>query len=278
MSETNGMNDYALLDSGNGRRLERFAGCTVSRPAPGALWRQGLPKNIWTAADLSFSRETGWQGEAPANWHVHIGGVTMTLRPAGGGQVGLFPEHAAAAKKILARAEAPGRVLNLFAHTGLATLMLAAAGNSEITHVDGAAVSVKQARENAALSGLSEKSIRWLVDDTLTFLRREARREKRYDIILADPPSFGRGGKKAGEWRLERDLPELLALSRELLNESALLVLTCHTEGWADGRLSEMIREHASLKHVEEENLTLTPEAASGKPLPGGTMLFAVRP
>lgn len=280
------MTDYALLDCGNGRRLERLGGVTVSRPAPGATGKRGLPDAAWNAAHLTFtrgtSRGTGWRGEAPNDWRVRLGGVTMALRPAAAGQIGVFPEHAAVAEKILSRIakseNAPLRVLNLFAHTGLATLMLASKGCTA-AHVDGSAAAVKQARENAALSALADKPVRWLTDDALAFMRREVRREKKYDILLADPPAFGRGGsnggKKLGEWKLERDLPELLELADKLLERNALLALTCHSEGWEDGRLSEAVRANKHFKNIKEEKLTLTPETKSGAPLPGGHLLLA---
>jgi 23S rRNA (cytosine1962-C5)-methyltransferase len=275
--------DHALLDCGGGRRLERFGTVLVSRPAPGAQWRRGLPESAWNAAELSFTRETGWRGEAPPGWRVRLGGVVMGLRPAAAGQVGVFPEHAAVAGRILDRAVhignnsggGPVRVLNLFAHTGLATLMLAAGGDFEIVHVDGAVAPVKQARENAALSGLADKPIRWLTDDALGFLRRETRRGNRYDIILADPPAFGRGGKKGGEWRLERDLPELLALADSLLDPGGLLALTCHSEGWDSGGIAATVREHTGLRNIEGEQLLLRAETDAGMPLPGGQLLLA---
>lgn len=270
---------YALLDCGDKRRLERFGAVLVSRPAPGAAWNRGLPVAAWNAAALAFDKEQGWRGEAPPDWRVRIGGVTMALRPAGAGQIGVFPEHAAVAERILRRhadSPVPLRVLNLFAHTGLATLMLAAAGGFALTHVDGAAASVKQARENAALSDLADRPVRWIAEDAAAYMRRETRRGKRYDILLADPPSFGRGGKGAAkEWKLERDLPDLLRLARALLGDGGLLALTCHSEGWKDGRLSDAVRETGGFTNIAEESLTLSPETPRGNNLPGGRLLFA---
>lgn len=274
------MSDYALLDCGGGRRLERFGGVLVSRPAPGAHWRRGLPDDAWNAAELSFTKESGWRGDAPADWTVRLGGVTTGLRPAGAGQVGVFPEHAAVAAKILSRRRSaagestPLRVLNLFAHTGLATLMLAAA-DCEIVHIDGAAAAVGQARANAALSGLADKPVRWIADDAVKFMRREVRRGRKYGVVLADPPAFGRGGKNNGEWKLERDLPALLGLADALLDAGGLLALTCHSEGWEDGRLPAVVRENTGMREIAEEPLTLAPESPQGNPLPGGRLLFA---
>lgn len=267
---------YAFLDCGDGRRLERMGGIVVARPAPAAIWRRRLPDAAWNAADLSFDRRSGWRGTAPDGWRMRLGGVVMALRPAAAGQVGAFPEHAAVAVKILSLPfpeERPIRALNLFAHTGLTTLMLAASPLPfETAHVDGAPASVKQARENAALSGLADRPVRWLADDALGFMRREVRREKRYDVVVADPPAFGRGGKKGGEWKLDRDLPTLLGLARELLREGGTLAVTCHSEGWEDGRLSEAVRDYAGARNVAEEPLALRPEAGGGAALPCGRL------
>lgn len=226
-----GDDGYSFLDCGGGRRLERFGEVTVSRPAPGAVLPAALPEERWRGAALAFERGAGWRGEAPAGWRVALKGAVMELRPAAAGQVGVFPEHdrvAARLESLIARIPAP-RVLNLFAHTGLVTLRLARAG-AAVAHVDAAPAAVRQARRNAELSGLGDAPVRWLVDDVLTFLRREARRKSRYHAVVADPPAHGRSGRR--EWRLRRDLPELLALAGELLEPAASAVcVSCHSEG-----------------------------------------------
>lgn len=272
--------EYAFLDCGEGLRLERMGGVTVARPAPGAAWRRGLSPEAWEAAALSFTKEGGWKGDAPPDWRVRLGNAELRLRPMAGGQVGVFPEHAAVAESLLFLKDfPPGKVspaLNLFAHTGLATLLLAATGRFAVAHVDGAPASVKRARENAALSGLAEKPVRWLVDDALAFLRRETRRGKKYDLILADPPAFGRAGNAGGPgWKLERDLPELLSLARGLLADGGVLALSCHSEQWDGERLSRCVRENARLETIKTEDLVLIPEARAGKALPCGQLLLA---
>ncbi len=279
--------DYALLDCGDGMKLERFAGVTVCRPAPGALGRPRLAGEIWRRADLSFSKETGWRGDAPTDWRLRFGETVLLLRPAAGGQLGVFPEHLPVAdwikEKISAapyreKIEKNGvfRILNLFAHTGLASLRLITLPKTEIIHLDAAAAAVRWARENAAASGLGDRPIRWITDDALGFMRRERRRDKRYDLILADPPAFGRG--KKGEWKLERDLPELCALAGELLMPGpAGFVLTCHREGLNREEAEvEMRGRLPGFSKVESRDLRLT--GVDGKvTLPAGCAVFAER-
>lgn len=273
------MTAYALVDCGHGRRLEQLGGILVKRPAPAAQFPPALNSAVWDKATLEFSREHGWQGNAPADWRVTLGGVTMALRPANGGQVGIFPEHAAVAASVLTRlgsAIPEARVLNLFAHTGFGSLRLAQAGAAEVTHVDAAGAAVRTARDNAVLSGLEAAPVRWLVDDAATFMRREIRRSRQYEAIMADPPSYGRSGKN--EWKLARDLPELLGLSAALLRDKGLLFcLTCHSEGWDGEQLAALVRRALpDWKRPTAEALAL-PAPGGGHSLPAGWVVFAGR-
>lgn len=246
---------YELIDAGVRRRLERFGPVTIDRPAPGADGFRLAPGR-WGGADLRFDPGTGWSGPAwPAEpWPVPVDGLTMELRPTASGGVGLYPEHAAnldwLRAQVAARVADPraGRggdpaqgspaVLNLFAHTGLATLALARAG-AAVAHVDGARSAVAWARRNAELSGLGDLPIRWLVDDAAAFVAREARRDRRYDGIVLDPPAFGRAGGR--EWRLEEELPDLLAACREVAQDDAFVLLTAHTEGFDGEALRDVL-------------------------------------
>ena len=243
---------YELLDSGVRRRLERFGPLTIDRPAPGADGFRAAPE-LWPTADLRFDAGDGWSGPAwPAEpWSVAIDGLTMELRATASGGLGLYPEHAAnlawLAAQVGARvaggaatADAPApSVLNLFAHTGLVTLALARAGAS-VAHVDGAKSAVAWARRNAELSGLAERPVRWLVDDAASFVAREARRARRYDGIVVDPPALGRAGGR--EWRLEEDLPALLAACHAIATPDAFVLLTAHSESVDGGDLDAMLR------------------------------------
>lgn len=274
---------YSLIDCGDGRRLERFGSVVVDRPAPAAVFPAAASFRSQPRAALRFSREDGWTGAAPDDWRVRFGAAVLRLRPAGGGQVGVFPEHAAVAAAVDALLDQtpppPGgwRVLNLFAHTGLLTLRLAArSGVAAVAHVDAAPAALRQARENAVASDLENAPVRWLEDDALSFLRREIRRGNTYHLILADPPSYGRG-KKGGEWKLERDLPALLAAAGTLFApEARLLCLTCHSEGWGGTALARAVAAVLpDLRRARALPLELSPESGSGR-LALGQALLAV--
>lgn len=176
---------------------------------------------------------------------MEIEGLTMEARPTAAGGIGLYPEHAAnlswltTAVATRSGGEASPQVLNLFAHTGLATLALARAG-AAVAHVDGARAAVAWARRNAEHSGLADRPIRWLVDDAAGFVAREARRGRRYDGIVLDPPAFGRAVGR--EWRLEDGLPDLLAACRSVATPGAFVLLTAHSEDVDGERLAEALR------------------------------------
>ena len=243
------VDDYELIDAGDGARLERFGRHVVDRPHAGILAPRRTPDR-WPQADLRFDRERGWSGTgldtARTGWTCRTSGLTMNLRPTDAGQVGLFPEHAerlawltgeVAARRV---AGDPVSILNVFAYTGLATLALARAG-AAVTHVDASRPAVTWARENATANGLADRPVRWIVDDARSYARREVRRDRRYDGILLDPPSYGHGGRGAA-WQLETDLPDLLATCTELLADDGFLLLTTHTEGYGPARLGSILR------------------------------------
>ena len=229
---------YELLDAGDGRRLERFGARIVDRPAPSATGPRLGDFHAWRRADLRFEGAgAGWFGEPDAQepWSISIEGLTLELRPTSSGGLGAYPEHAAnlawVAARVRERAEAssePPQVLNLFAHTGLVTLAAARAG-AAVAHVDASKGAVDWARRNAALSGLDAAPVRWLVDDALGLVGREARRGRRYDGIVLDPPSFGRAGRR--QWKLADELPALLAACGDLVADDAFVLLTAHTTG-----------------------------------------------
>ena len=223
------MADYELIDAGEGRRLERFAEHIVDRPHPGADDRRRAPER-WHEADLRFKRDSGWSGEAGDGWTVALEGLRFELRTTPAGQVGLFPEHAAVlpwlADRVAEHGDTP-TVLDLFAYTGLVTLALAKAGAS-VVHVDAAKPSVEWARRNAALNGLDGRPIRWLVDDARAFVARELRRDRRYDGVVLDPPTYGHG-TSGRAWRLDRDLGPLLDDVGRLLAPGGFLLVTAHT-------------------------------------------------
>jgi len=225
---------YELIDAGDGRRLERFAGRVVDRPAPAAFEPARDPR-AWDQADLRFDRILGWHARRGGlePWPVRIDELTLELRPTEAGQVGAFPEQqptwAWIRQRLGAADAAPRSVLNLFGYTGAATLAAAAAG-ARVAHVDASRPAVAWARRNAALSGLDDRPIRWLVDDAEGFLAREARRGRRYDGLILDPPTYGHG--PAGRaWRLEERLDTLLRLAAAVAEPGGFVILTTHTPG-----------------------------------------------
>jgi 23S rRNA (cytosine1962-C5)-methyltransferase len=235
--------DYELLDCGNGQKLERIGPYTFARPEVQALWRPALPAEKWQSADAFFipsGEESGghWKFRKPVQekwemsyllgWKSGLGETRLkfSVMTTPGRHLGVFPECAAhwdwMTDKIRTHAR-QAQVLNLFGYTGLATLAAAAAG-AKVTHVDASKKSVTWARENQALSGLSDKPIRWIVDDALKFVEREGRRGVKYDGILLDPPKFGRGPK--GEvWEVYKSLPEILQACRAVLTQKPLFVV-----------------------------------------------------
>lgn len=227
---TRGWADYALLDSGDGRKLERYGRFTVVRPEPQCLWSPRLPAAIWDKADALFDPSDeddagNWRFKAqpPESWPMAWGEAKFHARFTNFRHLAFFPEQAANWAWMQARAKArPGlRVLNLFGYTGVASLALAAAG-AQVTHVDASKKAVAWGKENALLS--NQPDIRWIVEDARKWLQREERRGSKYDAIVLDPPKYGRG--PTGEvWRLFEDLPELVRLAGGLLSDEADFLL-----------------------------------------------------
>jgi 23S rRNA (cytosine1962-C5)-methyltransferase len=231
--QTRGWDDYALIDSGHGRKLERYGSWIVNRPEPQCLWRPRLAAETWESAHALFEpadeEDTGrwrYREAPPGRWTMRWGEIAFNARLTAFRHLGVFPEHAANWTWISQRVAArPGgfRLLNLFGYTGVASLAAAKAG-ALVTHVDASKKSVGWARENAEISDLSDAPIRWICEDARKYVAREVRRGSRYDGIVLDPPKFGRG--PGGEvWRLYDDLPELIAGCAALLSEEASFLL-----------------------------------------------------
>ena len=233
--------DYALLDSGAGLKLERFGNYVFVRPESQAMWKRSLDANAeWKQAHAIFQptgEESGghwdFKKKVDEQWTMHYPlprtskGLTFKVMTTPGRHLGVFPEvatHWDWFSELIARSKREINILNLFGYTGLATLAAAAVG-AKVTHVDASKKSVSWARENQALSNLTEKPIRWIVDDALKFVQREARRGAKYDGMILDPPKFGRGPK--GEvWEVYKSLPGLLEACRDCLSDHPLFVVT----------------------------------------------------
>jgi 23S rRNA (cytosine1962-C5)-methyltransferase len=277
---------YELIDAGEGRRLERFGAVVLDRPAPGTAGTPRRDPGAWANADARFDRAEGanagaWLPGPPPRWMIIVDDVTLEIRPTPAGSVGFFPEHVEVARWAADRARAvaagvgrPAVVLNLFAHTGLATLTLARAG-ALVVHVDASRPAVAWARRNAELSGLADRPIRWLVDDAGDFVAREARRGRRYDGVLLDPPTYGHGPRGTA-WRLEDDLRDLLAAVRVVLAEGRWFVAcTAHAAGLPGATLEGIVQAGLGVGRGSTELRELALVATSGGRLAAGWVVLA---
>lgn len=236
--ETDGLDDYRLVDSGHGRKLERFGAVTLIRPEEQAIWAPRLPDATWDKADAAFTGDTDEEGAGrwkrraglDEEWICRHGALKFACRFTSFRHVGAFPEQEAHWRVMQERLPAMGekpQVLNLFGYTGLASLIAASAG-AEVTHVDASKKAIAWARENQVLSGLEDRPVRWICEDAMKFVAREVRRGKRYQCILLDPPKFGRGPKNE-VWRVFDHLPEMIDMCRQLIDpERGLLLLTSY--------------------------------------------------
>ena len=248
--------DYALLDSGDGKKLERFGSYVLSRPCSQAAWTPVLPEALWAKAHATFDRTEGNQwhnrGALPAEWKITTAGIAFKLSGTDFGHLGIFPEQREQWLWIRERVRAacesrrrPVQVLNLFAYSGGSTLA-AALGGAEVCHLDASKGMVQWARDNAALNGLQNHPIRWITDDAHKFLCRETRRERRYDAVILDPPTFGRGQNNE-MYKIEKDLPETLRLCRSLLTPDPLFILlSAHTPGYSPVVLQNVLGQVAA--------------------------------
>ena len=271
--------DYELLDASRGEKLERWGRHILLRPEPQAIWDTPRLDPRWKRPDAVYRRSSSgggaWEKNAlPAAWTLSYGALRLNVKPMNFKHTGLFPEQAANWDWAMDKIRGAGRpisVLNLFGYTGAATCACLAAGAS-VCHVDAAKGMVAWGKENAASCGLADRPIRWIVDDCLKFVQREIRRGRRYDAVIMDPPSYGRG--PGGEvWRLEDNLWELVATVRQVLSERPLFVLiNSYTTGLSASTLtylSESIftKDFGGASRSQELGLPVT---ASGLMLPCG--------
>lgn len=272
--------DYAVLDCGGGEKIERWGNQILQRPDPQAIWPRDKDCKIWNKPNAIYHRSNAGGGKweirkLPEQWAIHYGDLTFQLKPMSFKHTGLFPEQAANwdfIDKMIRHAGRPINVLNLFAYTGGATLAAANAGAS-VCHVDASKGMVQWAKENAASSGLSDRPIRWIVDDCKKFVQREIRRGRKYDAIIMDPPSYGRG--PSGEtWKIEEDVADFIDLTMGVLSDKPLFVLiSSYSTGLAPSVMSYLLGITAGKRaagKIEAQELGL-PVEATGLVLPCGS-------
>ena len=232
MNIANNWKDYEILDMADGQKLERWGNIILSRPDPQIVWKDKSFPEKWKQANATYHRsKTGggaweYKKQMPKEWQIKYKDLTFNIKPMGFKHTGLFPEQAVNWDWFMSKiknANRPIKVLNLFAYTGGATVACLSAGAS-CTHVDSSKGMVAWAKENVASSGLQEKSIRYIVDDVVKFVNREIRRGNKYDAIIMDPPSYGRGAN--GEvWQFENNIYDLVELCTKVLSDNPLFIL-----------------------------------------------------
>lgn len=242
--------DYCLLDTSKGERLERWGNVTLIRPDPQIIWECNTPAKEWNNPHARYIRSSSGGGHweysktLPESWNIKYKNLTFMVKPTGFKHTGLFPEQAVNwdyCTELIKNANRPIKVLNLFAYTGGATLACAAAGAS-VCHLDAVKGMVDWGKTNAKLSGLADKPIRWITDDAMKFLGREIKRGNKYDGIILDPPSYGRGTN--GEmWKLEDCIHELMLRCTQVLSENPLFILlNSYTTGLSPSVMAYLLK------------------------------------
>lgn len=271
--------DYTIIDTSSGEKLEMWGKYSLVRPDPQVIWKTDKKHPLWTRADASYKRSRSGGGawnenRLPESWNIKYKDLTFLIKPTGFKHTGLFPEQAVNwdwFRSLIENSGRPIKVLNLFAYTGGATVAAAKAGAS-VCHVDASKGMVQCAKENARLSGLADAPIRYIVDDCKKFIEREIRRGNKYDGIIMDPPSYGRGPK--GEiWKIEESIWPFIELTTQILSEDALFFLiNSYTTGLQPAVLSYMMNTAITKRfggHVEASEIGL-PVTGSGLVLPCG--------
>ncbi len=250
MEVANNWEEYEIIDMCNGEKLERWNNITLIRPDPQIIWKEKMHPEEWKKADAIYSRSNSGGGEwnykkkIPKEWQVHYKNLTFNIKPMGFKHTGLFPEQAVNWDWMINKIQNAHReikVLNLFAYTGGATVACLSAGAS-VCHIDSSKGMCEFAKENVIASGLQDKKVRFLVDDVVKFVNREIRRGNKYDAIIMDPPSYGRG--KNGEvWKFEENISDLVELCMKVLSEKPLFFLiNSYTTGISSQVLENLLR------------------------------------
>lgn len=282
MWKADNWNGYELLDTSDGERLERWGKYILVRPDPQVIWKNAKKSKLWNKADAVYRRSSSGGGawkenRLPEEWKLPYEklGLEFVIKPMGFKHTGLFPEQAVNwdwFSELIKNAGRPIKVLNLFGYTGGATVAAAKAGAS-VCHVDAAKGMVNQCKDNARLSGLADAPIRYIVDDCKKFVEREIRRENKYDAVIMDPPSYGRG--PSGEvWKLEENIDDLVALCVKVLSDEPLFfLLNSYTTGLSASTTGYLLNLHISSRYggkVTADEIGL-PVTETGAVLPCGS-------
>jgi 23S rRNA (cytosine1962-C5)-methyltransferase len=274
---------YTLVDSGEGRKLERYGSKVIDRPSSLSAWARRKREHTWEDADATYSPPDRWAFSDTrfTTWAVEIEGVTIELELMSNGQLGIFPEHALYLPLVrdhIARlgnnGARPIRVLNLFAYTGLATAFCAKMPNVTVTHVDLAKRAIERAKHNASLNNIPNDRIRWIVDDALGFMAREQRKESFYDVVIIDPPSFSRV-TKTNSWTLEEKAPDIMNLTLSILSPKAGCVFfTNHSTASTSDVVRNIALDTYNDRGVEIEIKPLSlKEESTERLLPAGSLI-----
>lgn len=280
MRYTSDWKDYELLDCSSGERLERWGNVTLIRPDPQVIWKTPKKHPAWRRADAVYHRSSSGGGnweiknKIPSFWSIGYGDLNFNVKTMGFKHTGIFPEQAVNwdyTAKLIKNAGRPVKVLNLFAYTGGATVACLKAG-AEVVHVDASKGMVQWAKENAVASGVADRKVRWIVDDCVKFVQREIRRGNKYDIIIMDPPSYGRG--PGGEiWKLENEVYSFVELCSQVLSDNPIMVLiNSYTTGLSPAVMQYILGAHIKPKFggVAESDEIGLPVTQTGMVLPCG--------
>ena len=277
--------DYSVIDTSSGEKLERWGKYTLVRPDPQVIWKSDKKNPLWRTADASYKRSRSGGGawsdnKLPESWVISYGDLNFRIKPMGFKHTGLFPEQAANWDwfgSLIKKANRPIKVLNLFAYTGGATVAAAKAGAS-VVHVDASKGMVAAAKENARLSGLADAPIRYIVDDCKKFIEREIRRGNKYDGIIMDPPSYGRG--PTGEvWKIDENIDGFVELVSNLLSDEPLFfLLNSYTTGLSASTMKyitsiRLLSKKAGYSEADELGL---PVENTGLALPCGSSVRVI--
>jgi len=277
--KTQASQDYELIDSGDGEKLERFGEWVLRRPDPQALWKKGMEEKDWKEkASATFVREgdnAKWRAKenTPKEWIMEMAGLKFLIKPTAFKHTGLFPEHEGNWNWIqekIKKAGRPIKMLNLFGYTGGATLAALKAG-AEVTHIDGSKTVITWARQNAEFSKLDDKKVRWIEEDARKFVQREIKRGNKYDAIIMDPPAFGHGANNE-VWKIEEDFTKLLEACAQILTpEPLFIIVNGYSAGYSavayENSLKEITKNLGG--SIEIGELTIE-ESKTGRLLPAG--------